>query len=57
MCPDGKSKSERLWRHRIARMQCTLAQSTIGRVALHVICACVDGQIRWHVAGVAREFR
>jgi hypothetical protein len=57
MCLDGKSKSEQRWRLRVARMQSTMAQTAVGRVALHVICACIDGQIRWHVAGVAREFR
>jgi hypothetical protein len=57
MCLDGKTKSEQRWRRRIARLHSTMAHTAIGRVALHLLCACIDGQIRWHVAGVAREFR
>jgi hypothetical protein len=57
MCLDGKSKSEQRWRHRVARLQSALASTAVGRVALHVLCACIDGQIRWHVAGLARELR
>ena len=32
------------------------ANGRAGRVLLHVLCACGDHQVRWHLQGIAREF-
>ena len=47
-----------------ARTQMAMLQMTFGaycaggcagRVLLHLLCACGDHQIRWHLQGIARE--
>ncbi|HXU78654.1 MAG TPA: hypothetical protein VN794_18905 [Methylomirabilota bacterium] len=38
-------------------MKATLAQSSFGRVVLHLLCLCRDGKFRWHWAGMSREFQ
>lgn len=37
------------------KLQIKLAGSRFGRVALHLICFCQDGKLRWHARGMARE--
>jgi len=37
-------------------MKTKLAETPLGRIALHLICLCRDGHLRWHLAGVLREF-
>ena len=37
------------------KFQTNLARSRYGRVALHLICACHDRILRWHLRGIARE--
>jgi len=37
-------------------MQATLAQSSFGRVVLHLVCACRDHKYQWHWCGIRREF-
>jgi hypothetical protein len=39
------------------KIQMTLAGSNSGRVALHLICLCRDGKLRWHARGIGRELR
>ena len=39
------------------RMQTVLARSWYGRTLLHVIAMILDGQVRWHCAGMLRELR
>ena len=34
-------------------MRC--AEGRAGRVLLHLLCACGDHQVRWHLHGIARE--
>jgi hypothetical protein len=34
-----------------------LAETSIGRVLLHLACLLRDGKARWHWAGVRRELR
>jgi hypothetical protein len=36
-------------------MKARLAQTSVGRVVLHLLCLCRDGKLRWHWAGVCRE--
>ena len=36
-------------------MQARLAQSRLGRIILHVACACRDHKCSWHWHGVVRE--
>jgi hypothetical protein len=36
-------------------MQIYLAQSSLGRVLLHLACACHDHKYRWHWLGIRRE--
>lgn len=47
-------------RTRLALQQMKLtaycAQGRAGRVLLHLMCACGDHQVRWHLQGIAREF-
>lgn len=31
------------------------AAGPAGRVLLHLLCACGDHQVRWHMRGIARE--
>jgi hypothetical protein len=31
------------------------AEGRVGRVLLHLLCACGDHQFRWHLQGIARE--
>lgn len=46
-------------RTHMAMLQMTFAAycagGSAGRVLLHVLCACGDHQIRWHLQGIARE--
>jgi hypothetical protein len=37
-------------------MNTKLAEFKIGRVVLHLGCLLRDGKVRWHWAGVRREF-
>jgi hypothetical protein len=34
-----------------------LVEKPLGRVALHALCLCRGGRIRWHLSGIAREIR
>jgi hypothetical protein len=36
-------------------MIAALACRSSGRIALHIVAMIIDGQIRWHCAGIARE--
>jgi hypothetical protein len=36
-------------------MQAQLAQSSFGRILLHLACACRDHKYQWHWRGVYRE--
>ena len=38
-------------------MKTWLAERSSGRVLLHLACLLRDGHVRWHWAGVLREFR
>lgn len=38
-------------------MQAQLAQSSFGRILLHVACACRDHKYQWHWQGIRRERR
>jgi hypothetical protein len=40
---------------RWASLQVRCAQGRAGRVLLHLLCACGDHQVRWHLQGIARE--
>jgi hypothetical protein len=33
-----------------------LVESSLGRVLLHLLCACKDHHVRWHWTGIRREF-
>jgi hypothetical protein len=33
----------------------SLANSSAGRIVLHVVAMLSDGELRWHCAGIARE--
>ena len=37
------------------KLQMKLAGNRLGRVALHLICACRDGKYQWHLRGIVRE--
>jgi hypothetical protein len=37
-------------------MQAHLAQSSFGRIVLHVLCLCRDHNYQWHWRGIVREF-
>lgn len=32
-----------------------LARVSMGRMALHLVCACRDGKVQWHWEGIKRE--
>lgn len=36
-------------------MQMMLAQSSVGRIVLHLVCACRDHKYQWHWRGILRE--
>ncbi len=36
-------------------MQAHIAQSSFGRILLHLLCACRDHKCRWHWRGIRRE--
>lgn len=36
-------------------MQMLLAQSSFGRIVLHLACACRDHKFQWHWQGIRRE--
>jgi len=38
-------------------MQAKLAQSSFGRILLHLACACRDQKYQWHWRGIRREFK
>jgi len=38
-------------------MKSQLAEHSLGRVLLHLVCLARDGKVRWHWAGVMRELR
>jgi hypothetical protein len=38
-------------------MQAQLAQFSLGRAVLHVVCACRDHKYYWHWLGIRREIR
>ena len=40
----------------IASMATLLAQHSYGRILLHIVTMFGDGEVRWHCAGIAREF-
>jgi hypothetical protein len=37
------------------KLQMKLAGSRSGRAALHLLCLCQDGKLRWHARGILRE--
>ena len=37
------------------RMQNRLAELSLGRIVLHLLCACKDHKLRWHWRGILRE--
>ena len=39
----------------LQKIQMKLASSRCGRMALHLICFCQDGKLRWHMRGIIRE--
>ena len=39
------------------KLEMFLAGLVLGRIALHVVALAMDGKLRWHVAGIAREFK
>ena len=39
------------------KLEMFLAGLVLGRIALHVVTLAMDGKLRWHVAGIAREFK
>jgi hypothetical protein len=36
-------------------MQAHIAQFSVGRILLHVVCACRDHKYQWHWRGIQRE--
>ena len=36
-------------------MNVQLAESRLGRIWLHLLCACRDRKVRWHWVGIRRE--
>lgn len=38
-------------------MQNQLAELSLGRIVLHLVCACRDHKLRWHWHGILREIR
>ena len=38
------------------KLEMFLAGLALGRIALHVVTLAMDGKIRWHAAGIVREF-
>lgn len=36
-------------------MQNQLAELSLGRIVLHLVCACRDHKLRWHWQGILRE--
>lgn len=38
-------------------MQNQRAEFTLGRIAVRLVCACLDHKLRWHWRGILREIR
>ena len=36
-------------------IQLKLAGNRYGRIALHLVCACQEGKLQWHLRGIIRE--
>lgn len=44
------------WGRVKAAIAASCAGCRVGRVLLHMLCACGDRHFRWHFEGIAREF-
>ncbi len=38
-------------------MQNQFAEFSLGRIVLHLLCACQDHEFQWHWRGILREIR
>jgi hypothetical protein len=59
--PESKQAIPRQIHHSLSHstkfnMKARLVETSFGRVLLHLVCLCRDGHLRWHIAGVLREF-